>query len=66
MAASGPDRVKTRSEFGSIGAAVCQCGLELAKCLGEAEDRGKKGPSQARMASISARLPSIFITRFRL
>lgn len=41
-AASGPDRVKTRSEFGSIGAVVCQGGMELPERLGEAEVGGHK------------------------
>jgi len=40
--ACGPDRVKTRSEFGGSGAAVCQFGLELPKYLDEAEDGGHK------------------------
>ncbi len=38
----GPDRVKTLSEFGGSGAAVCQFGLELPKYLDEAEDGGQK------------------------
>jgi hypothetical protein len=42
--AIGPECVKTLSEFGSIGAAVCQFGLELPECLGEVENGGHKRP----------------------
>ena len=42
MSRPGPDRVKTLSEFGGSGAAVCQFGLELPKYLDEAEDGGQK------------------------
>jgi hypothetical protein len=42
MTLHGPDRVKTLSEFGGSGAAVCQFGLELPKHLGEAEGGGRK------------------------
>ena len=42
MATAGRDRVKTLSEFGGSGAAVCQFGLELPKYLDEAEDGGQK------------------------
>ena len=42
MTANGPDRVKTRSDFGGSGAAVCQFGLELPKYLDEAVDGDHK------------------------